>query len=101
MLLAIINVVMMLLTVLTWIIIIQAVLSLLVAFNVINTYNDFMRSFLNALNRICEPLYRPVRRFLPDLGGVDFSPFVVLILLAVLRMLLGGVALDIASTYGP
>ncbi|HEY5722273.1 MAG TPA: YggT family protein [Allosphingosinicella sp.] len=98
--LAIINVVMMLLSVLTWIIIIQCVLSFLVAFNVINTYNDFIRSFLNALNRICEPLYRPVRRVLPDFGGVDFSPFVVLILLAVLRMLLDGVATDIAASYG-
>ena len=100
MLLAIINVVSMLLSVLTWVIIIQCVLSLLVAFNVINTYNDFIRSFLNALNRICEPLYRPVRRILPDLGGIDFSPFVVLILIAVIRMLLNGVALDVASTYG-
>ena len=100
MFLAIINVLMMLLSVVTWIIIIQCVLSFLVAFNVINTYNDFIRSFLNALNRICEPLYRPVRRVLPDFGGVDFSPFVVLILLAVLRMLLGGVAMDIAATYG-
>ena len=96
---AIINVVIMLLSVLTWIIIIQCVLSLLVAFNVINTYNDFIRSFLTALNRICEPLYRPVRRFLPDLGGIDFSPFVVLILLNILRMLLDGV--DVGATYGP
>ena len=101
MLLAIIGIVTMLLSVLTWIIIIQAVLSLLVAFNVINTYNDFIRSFLNALNRLTEPLYRPVRKVLPDLGGIDFSPFVVLILIAILRMLLNGVALDVASTYGP
>lgn len=101
MLLAIISIIDMLLTVLTWIIIIQAVLSLLVAFNVINTHNDFIRSFLNALNIITEPLYRPVRKVLPDLGGIDFSPFVVLILIYVLRMLLNGVALDLASAYGP
>ena len=101
MLLAIINIINMLLSVLTWIIIIQAVLSLLVAFNVINTYNDFIRAFLNALNRITEPLYRPVRKVLPDLGGIDFSPFVVLILIYILRMLLNGVALDVASAYGP
>lgn len=101
MFLAIIGVITMLLSVLTWIIIIQCVLSFLVAFNVINTYNDFIRSFLNALNRICEPLYRPVRRVLPDFGGVDLSPFVVLILLAVLRMLLDGVALDVGAAYGP
>ena len=90
------DVLQLLLTVLTWIIIIQAVLSWLVAFNVINTYNDFVRSLLNALDRITEPLYRPIRRILPDFGGIDFSPLVVLLLIYVVRILLGGVAADIA-----
>lgn len=84
-----------LLQVLTWIIIIQAVLSWLIAFNVINTHNDFVRSFLNALDRITEPLYRPIRRVLPDFGGIDFSPLVVLLLIAVVRILLGGLAQDL------
>ena len=65
-----------LLQVLMWIIIIQAILSWLVAFNVINTHSDFVRSFLYALDRITAPLYRPVRRILPDFGGLDFSPIV-------------------------
>ena len=73
-----------------WIIIIQAILSWLVAFNVINTHNDFVRSFLNALDRITEPLYRPIRRILPDFGGLDFSPMVVLLLIVILRILLAG-----------
>ena len=85
-----------LLNILAWIIIIQAILSWLVAFNVINTYNDFVRSLLNALDRITEPLYRPIRRILPDFGGIDFSPLVVLLLIYVVRILLGGVAADIA-----
>ncbi len=85
-----------LLQVLTWIIVIQAILSWLVAFNVINTYNNFVRSFLYALDRITAPLYRPVRRILPDFGGIDFSPIVVLLLIYVLRILLAGVAVDIA-----
>ena len=85
-----------LLQVLTWIIIIQAILSWLVAFNVINTHNDFMRSLLNALDRITEPLYRPVRRIMPDFGGIDFSPLVVLLLVYVVRILLSGVARDLA-----
>src|SRR3546814_2315207 len=76
MLLAFFDILQLLLTVLTWIIIIQAILSWLVAFNVINTYNDFVRSLLNALDRITEPLYRPIRRILPDFGGIDFSPLV-------------------------
>ena len=85
-----------LLRVLTWIIIIQAILSWLVAFNVINTHNDFMRSFLSALDRITEPLYRPIRRILPDFGGIDFSPIVVLLLIYIVRILLSGLAADLA-----
>ena len=96
MLLSVFQVLDLLLRVLTWIIIIQAILSWLVAFNVINTYNDFVRSLLNALDRITEPLYRPIRRILPDFGGIDFSPLVVLLLIYFVRILLSGVAADIA-----
>lgn len=96
MLLAVFNVIDLLLQVLTWIIIIQAILSWLVAFNVINTYNEFVRSLLHALDRMTEPLYRPIRRILPDFGGLDFSPLVVLLLIYVLRILLSGAATDLA-----
>ena len=64
-----------------WIIIIQAVLSWLVAFNVINLHNDFVRQFLYALSRMTEPMYRPIRRIMPDFGALDFSPLVVLLLI--------------------
>ncbi|MGV3481665.1 MAG: YggT family protein [Sphingobium sp.] len=74
-----------LLDVLTWIIIVQAVLSWLVAFNVINTSNDFVRSLLYALQRLTEPLYRPIRRLMPDLGALDLSPLVVILILYILR----------------
>jgi YggT family protein len=77
-----------LLQVLIWIIVIQAILSWLVAFNVINTYNQFVRSLLHALDRMTAPLYRPVRRVLPDVGGLDLSPIVVLLILILLRRLL-------------
>jgi YggT family protein len=100
MLIAIFNVIDLLLRVLTYIIIAQAILSWLVAFNVINTYNDFVRSFLRALDRITDPLYRPIRRVLPDFGGIDFSPLVVLLLIYVLRILLAGVARDMIASYG-
>jgi YggT family protein len=89
----------MLLNVLWWIIIIQMILSWLVAFNVINTYNDFVRSFLGALDKITEPLYRPIRRILPDFGGIDFSPFVVILLVIALQKLLAGLAIDMAAGY--
>jgi len=96
MLLAIFGVFDLLLRVLSYIIIAQAIISWLVAFNVINTYNDFVRSFLNALDRITEPLYRPIRRILPDFGGIDFSPIVVLLLIYIVRILLSGLAADLA-----
>jgi YggT family protein len=98
MLVALIDVLIMLLTVVWWVIVIQAVLSWLVAFNVINTHNDFIRSFLGALDRMTAPLYRPIRRILPDFGGIDFSPLVVLVLIAVLQRLLSGLALEVASS---
>ena len=73
-----------LLHIVTWIIIIQAVLSWLTYFNVINEHNDFVRQLLYALNRMTGPLYRPIRRIMPDFGGLDFSPLVVLLLIQIL-----------------
>ena len=99
MLLALIQVALILLTVLWWIIIIQAILSWLVAFNVINTHNDFVRSFLYALDRLTAPLYRPIRKILPDFGGLDFSPLVILLIIIVLDQLLRGAALETLSSY--
>ena len=84
MLLAIFQIIDVLLQVLWWIIIVQAVLSWLVVFNVINTHNHFVRSFFNAVDRLTRPLYRPVRKLLPDFGGLDFSPLVVLLLIQIL-----------------
>ena len=77
-----------LLGVLGLVIFVQVVLSWLVVFNVINTHNDFVRNFLRALDYITEPLYRPIRKILPDFGGIDFSPLVVLIAIQALRIIL-------------
>jgi YggT family protein len=85
-----------LLTVLTWIIIVQVILSWLLAFNVLNTTSGGVRAFVLALDRITAPLYRPIRRMLPDFGGIDFSPLVILILIQVIKKLLAGV---VASYY--
>jgi YggT family protein len=82
---ALFNTIYILLSVLTWIIIIQAILSWLVAFNVVNTSNDFVRSLLYGLDRLTEPLYRPIRRIMPDLGALDLSPMVVLLIIVILR----------------
>ena len=93
---ALLQIVQLLLNIIWWIIVIQAVLSWLIAFNVINTYNDFVRTVWNALGRITEPLYRPIRRILPDFGALDLSPLVVLLLIYILSNI---VIPNIAASY--
>lgn len=83
--LMILQILSMLLNILWWIIIVQAVMSWLLAFNVINTHNEFVRQLWLVLERITEPLYRPIRRIMPDFGGIDLTPIVVLILIAILQ----------------
>ncbi len=73
-----------LLDIVWWIIVVQAIMSWLIAFNVINTYNDTVRSIWLALQRMTEPLYRPIRRILPDFGALDLSPLVVLLVIGIL-----------------
>ena len=91
---ALIDILNLLLSVVMWIIIIQVVLSWLFAFNVLNTSSQGVRAFAMALERITAPIYRPIRKVMPDFGGIDFSPLVVLIVIAVLRKLLAGVAMQ-------
>ncbi len=91
MLIAFVEIINLLLSVVTWIIIGQVILSWLLAFNVLNPTSGGVRAFLNALDRITGPLYRPIRRLLPDFGGIDFSPLVILLLIQVFKKLLAGV----------
>lgn len=79
------NLVQIALTILALIIIVQAVMSWLIAFNVINTYNETTRAFYRTLNRITDPIYRPIRRVLPDFGNLDLSPLVALLLIQVVQ----------------
>ena len=69
----------------TWIIIVQAIMSWLVGFNVISRYNEFVATLWTALDRITRPVYEPVRRIMPDTGPLDLTPIVVLLILFVLR----------------
>jgi len=68
-----------------WVILATVVLSWLVAFNVINGSNPYVRQFGHALRRLTEPLLGPIRRMLPDLGAIDVSPIVLLLLLQFVR----------------
>ncbi|MCH4152829.1 MAG: YggT family protein [Sphingobium sp.] len=88
MVLALFQIIMILLNVLWWIIIVQAIMSWLIAFNVINTHNEIVRSIWIALDRLTEPLYRPIRKVMPDLGALDLSPMVVLLIIIILQTIL-------------
>jgi YggT family protein len=68
-----------------WILIASAVLSWLVAFNVVNTRNPIVHSIGDFLYRITEPALRPIRSMLPNLGGIDISPVILIIGLLFLR----------------
>jgi YggT family protein len=72
----------------TWIVIASAIMSWLVAFGVVNTRNQFIRTVVDVLYRVTEPALRPIRRIMPNLGGVDISPVILLLLLFFLRSLL-------------
>jgi YggT family protein len=62
-----------------WVVVIAVVVSWLVAFGVLNTYNHFARSVIRTLEALTEPVFRPIRRIIPPLGGLDLSPLIVLI----------------------
>ncbi len=70
-----------LLQVMQFIIIAGVVLSWLISFQVLNPHNPFVGRIWYALNTITEPLYRPLQRFIPPLGGMDFSPLILLLLI--------------------
>lgn len=81
----ILDVIIFLLDFYVYVIIAAVILSWLIAFNVINTRNQIVAMISDFLYRITEPVFRPVRNFLPNLGGIDFSPLVVLLVIYVIR----------------
>lgn len=84
-----------LLQILIWVIVIQAILSWLVAFNVVNIHNRLVRSILVGLDRFLNPLLRPIRSVLPDMGGIDLSPMLLILGILLVQRLLSGVRLDL------
>jgi YggT family protein len=71
-----------------WIIIASAIFSWLYAFNVVNPRNQFVGTIGNMLFKLTEPALRPIRRFMPDLGGIDISPIILLLVLFFVRQFL-------------
>jgi YggT family protein len=68
-----------------WLIIASAIFSWLYAFNVVNPRNQFVMTIGNSLFRVTEPALRPIRRFMPDLGGIDISPIILLLAIFFVR----------------
>jgi YggT family protein len=82
------NFVNVILDVVKWLIIISAIMSWLIAFNVINRHNQVVWTIWDSLNKITEPIYRPIRSLLPRTGAIDFAPLVALIGILFIQMVL-------------
>jgi YggT family protein len=85
---AILDVILLALQLYVWIVIASAIFSWLVAFNVINTRNQFVGTIGEMLWRITEPALRPIRRYMPNLGGLDISPIILLLLIFLIQRII-------------
>ncbi|MFN2098992.1 YggT family protein [Altererythrobacter sp. MF3-039] len=93
---SIIQIVELLTNVLVMLIIIQFVIGLLFAFNVINSGNQFLMTVYNSINSLLEPVLGPIRRIMPRTGAIDFSPLVLIILLQIVLIVLSNIAIAAA-----
>lgn len=76
------------LSIVWWIFLITIIFSWLISFNVINTRNQFVATVWRALNQITEPILKPIRRFVPPVGGLDLSPLIVFVIIFFLQNLI-------------
>ncbi len=73
-----------------WVVIIAVIVSWLIAFNVVNTRNQIVGMIADFLYRITEPVFRPIRNVLPHVGGIDFSPLIVLLIIYLIERYITG-----------
>ena len=92
-LLALIDIVGYLISILIMLVVVQFVLSLLFSFNVIDQRSEWAGGLWRAVNALLNPVLRPIQRLMPDTGAIDFSPMVLIVLLTVLQKILGAVAI--------
>ena len=92
-LLALIDIVGYLISILIMLVVVQFVLSLLFSFNVIDQRSDWASGLWRAVNALLNPVLRPIQRLMPDTGAIDFSPMVLIVLLTVLQKILGAMAI--------
>ena len=82
---AILDVILVVLQIYVWLLIASAILSWLIAFNVVNTHNQFVATLADFLWRITEPVLRPIRNMMPSLGGIDVSPVIVILIIILIK----------------
>ena len=97
MLLALIQIIDLLINIVTYLVIAQFVLSLLIGFNVVNTHNEFVAGVWKGINALLDPLLKPVRKIMPDTGMIDFSPMALIVGLTIVQILLGGLLRSAAT----
>jgi YggT family protein len=100
MLLALIEIIGYLISIITTVVIVQFILSLLISFNVVSLQNNIVASIWQALNAILDPVLRPIRRIMPDTGMLDFSPIILIVGLRIVNMLLAGLYNDLYTGGG-
>ena len=88
---ALIQIISLLTNVVVMLVIVQFVIGLLFAFNVVNSSNQFLTQVYRSINALLEPVLGPIRRIMPDTGAIDFSPLVLILLLQILLIILGSV----------
>lgn len=96
-LLALINIINYLVTIVILLVVVQFVLSLLFSFNVVDRYSQWAGSLYRACNALLDPMLRPIQRFMPDTGVIDFSPMVLIVLLRVLQAVLASLGNSVAQ----
>ena len=85
---AILNVLILALNLYIWIIVLAAVMSWLIAFNVVNARNEVVRMVWTTLVALTEPVLRPIRRFLPKTGGIDISPIILFLIILLIEQII-------------
>ena len=82
---ALLDVILLALQLYVWLLIVSAILSWLIAFNVVNVRNEVVRTIWNFLYQITEPALRPIRNVMPNLGGVDISPIILILIIILIQ----------------
>lgn len=85
---SLIQIIFLLLDVLWYLIVVQVIMSWLVNFGVLNMSQPFIIQIWSSINKLLEPVYRPVRNFIPQTGGLDIAPLVVIVGIIIIRIIL-------------